>query len=55
MNQILMMNNSQEKNKLELSGTIETTKNISNLKLNLKVWIEYQNDAGEKKEIYYQA
>ena len=46
--------NSQEKNKLELSGTIETTKNISDLKLNLKVWIEYQNDAGEKKEIYYQ-
>ncbi len=41
-------------NELELTGTIESTKNISSLKLNLKVWIEYQNDNGEKKEVYYQ-
>lgn len=41
-------------NEVELEGTIESTKNISSLKLNLKVWIEYRNDTGEKKEIYYQ-
>lgn len=41
-------------NEVELEGTIESTKNISSLKLNLKVWIEYQNDTGEKKEVYYQ-
>lgn len=41
-------------NEVELEGTIESTKNISSLKLNLKVWIEYQSDTGEKKEVYYQ-
>ena len=41
-------------NEVELEGTIESTKNISSLKLKLKVWIEYQSDTGEKKEVYYQ-
>ena len=41
-------------NEVELEGTIESTKNISSLILKLKVWIEYQSDTGEKKEVYYQ-
>lgn len=41
-------------NEVELEGKIESTKNISSLKLKLKVWIEYQSDTGEKKEVYYQ-
>ena len=40
-------------NKLELKGTIESIKNISKLDLQLKVWLEYIDDNGEKKNIYY--
>jgi len=36
-----------------LKGRVETTKNIANIDLELKVWIEYYNELGEKKEIYY--
>ena len=39
--------------KIELSNTIKTTKNLSKLNLELKIWIEYKNDRGETKEIYY--
>ena len=41
-----------ETNSLELHGTIASVKNISELDLKLKVWIEYQNDDGEKRNIY---
>lgn len=40
--------------KITLTGNITTIKNMSNLELSLKIWIEYLSDAGEKKEIYYQ-
>ena len=38
---------------LVLGDTIQTTTDISKLKLELKILIEYTNDNGEKKEIYY--
>ncbi len=38
---------------IELVDTIKTTKNISKLNLELKVWMEYVDDDGEKKEVYY--
>lgn len=44
---------SEEENQIELKGTIETSKNISKLNLNLKIWIEYVDDSGETKDIYY--
>ena len=40
-------------NELELKGELKTTENIANMDLELKVWIEYYNELGEKKEIYY--
>ena len=40
-------------NKIELTGEIETTKNISQLNLNLKVGLEYKDDQGNSKEYYY--
>lgn len=40
-------------NSIKLNGEIKTSKNISKLNLQLKVWIEYTNNAGEKKDIYY--
>lgn len=43
----------RNKNKLELEGSMETTKNMSKLELEIKVWIEYIDDNGEKKEVYY--
>ena len=43
--------NSEEK--LILKDTIKTTKNISKLNLELKILIEYIDDSGEKKDIYY--
>lgn len=47
--------NSQDKNKekIELVGNIETTNDIDNLNLELKILIEYTTDFGEKKDIYY--
>ena len=38
---------------LVLKDTIKTTKNISKLDLELKIWIEYTDDNNEKKDIYY--
>ena len=38
---------------LTLESTINTTENISNLNLELKLLIEYIDDNGEKKDIYY--
>ena len=43
----------EDKTELVLKDTIQTTKNISKLDLEVKVWIEYTNDSGEKKDIYY--
>ena len=42
-----------EESSIELSNTIKTTKNLSKINLELKLWLEYINDEGEKKEIYY--
>ena len=50
--QELLVDNDEE-TKLTLKDTIKTTKNISKLDLKLKVLIEYTNDNGEKKDIYY--
>ena len=47
----LLTNNKDEFR--ELTDTIDTTKDISKLDLELKVWIEYKNDLNEKKEIIY--
>ncbi len=44
---------SSKDNSIELEDSIKTTKNISKLNLELKLWIEYINDLGEKKEIIY--
>ena len=46
---------SEESNELVLEGVIETTEDIRKLELELKVSIEYINDDGEKKDIYYKA
>lgn len=48
----LLINN-QEQQEIKLTGIIETTKNISNINLEVKVWLQYTNDSGEIKEIYY--
>lgn len=45
--------NSDTTTELVLKDTIKTTKNISKLNLELKLLIEYTNDEGEKKDIYY--
>ena len=42
-----------EKVELRLEGTIETTNDIDNLNLELKILIEYLDDDGEVKDIYY--
>lgn len=42
-----------EDSSIELSNIIKTTKNLSKINLELKLWLEYKNDEGEKKEIYY--
>lgn len=39
--------------KLKLEGTIETTNDIDNLDLELKILIEYLDDDGKVKDIYY--
>lgn len=48
----LLLNN-DEASELILKDTIQTTKNLSKLDLKLKIWIEYTDDNGEKKDIYY--
>ena len=50
--QELLINNDKEK-KIILEDTIKTTTNISNLNLELKLFIEYTDDNGERKDIYY--
>lgn len=49
--ELLIDNN--ELSELTLTDTINTTKNISKLGLELKLLIEYTDDLGEKKDIYY--
>ena len=39
--------------KLKLEGTIENTNDIDNLDLELKILIEYLDDDGKVKDIYY--
>lgn len=50
----LLLNN-KNLTELTLKDTIKTTKNLSKLDLELKIWVEYINDNGEKKDIYYKA
>ncbi len=38
---------------ISIEDKIKTNKDISGLNLELKLWIEYHNDNGEKKTIYY--
>lgn len=45
--------NSNNSSELILKDTIKTTKDISKLNLELKIWLEYTDDNGEKKDIYY--
>ena len=47
----LKKNNPQQK--MILKGKIETTEDISNINLKLKILIEYINNEGIKKDIYY--
>lgn len=48
----LLVNNNDDK-EIILKDTIKTTTNLSKLNLELKMLIEYTNDLGEKKDIYY--
>ena len=50
--QKLLVDNPETK-ELTLTDTINTTKNISKLDLELKLMIQYTDDTGEKKDIYY--
>lgn len=40
-------------NNITLVGYIDTAKDIQKLDLELKIWIEYINNDGNKKDIYY--
>ena len=44
---------SDKNNEIQLTGTIKTTENISKMNLEIKLWLQYTDDSGEKKEIYY--
>lgn len=44
---------SSEGSNIKLEDIIKTTKNISKLKFELKLWLQYTNDLGEKKEMFY--
>ena len=44
---------SNEESNIKLESTIKTTKNVNKIKLILKIWIEYINEQGLKKEIIY--
>lgn len=48
-----LLANGDDEEVLVLKDTIKTTKNISKLDLELKILIEYTDDNGEKKDIYY--
>ena len=43
---------SDKNNEIQLTGTIKTTENISKMNLEIKLWLQYTDDSGEKKEIY---
>ena len=47
--------NQKENNKIELKGKIETSEDIDNLKIQLKIMIEYYDDNNKKIDIYYNA
>ena len=47
------LSNTEENSSIELENTLKTTKNISKMNLELKIWMEYINELGEKKEVYY--
>ena len=50
----LLVNGQNDKDSsVELTGNIETTNDIDNLDLELKILIEYKTDSGEVKDIYY--
>ena len=51
--ELLLNNNNDNNNEIILKDTIKTTTNLSKLNLELKMLIEYTNDSGEKKDIYY--
>ena len=51
--ELLLNNNNDNDNEIILKDTIKTTTNLSKLNLELKMLIEYTNDSGEKKDIYY--
>ena len=42
-----------EDNTITLVGYIDTTKDIQNLDLELKIWLEYVDDDGNVEDIYY--
>lgn len=48
----LLIDNTED-NSIILEDTIQTTTNISRLGLELKVLIEYTDDLGERKDVYY--
>lgn len=45
--------NTEDSTNLKLKDTIKTTENISKLDLEFKIWIEYTDDSGKTKDIYY--
>ena len=50
----LLVNSQDSKdNSVKLVGNIETTDDIANLDLELKILIKYKNNSGEVKDIYY--
>ena len=49
----LLVETNNDNKGIVLEDTIKTTKNISKLNLELKMRIEYTDDNGEKKDIYY--
>ena len=49
---VLLLKNDDEK--LELTGTIKTTKNISDIDLKIKLSLQYEDELGEIREIYYE-
>lgn len=48
-----LSSSTNESQELLFKDTIQTTKDINDLNLQFKVWLEYTNDNGEKKDIYY--
>ena len=40
-------------NQIILEDSLKTTKNIDDLNLKFKIWIQYLNNQNEEKEIYY--